>query len=637
MAVSSLAVFPADPREHEIRLLVDLVRLSRVTLLYGDAESEQSELLLSNVIPLLQAAPRAPKTEVALYFDTWGHSPLAALHRRIEESVEDVRGRRDVAPAPVVGTLAAHLAALQRELDVTFFIVFDRFDVLLRRSEDDAERKAFEDQFIEAVNDPALRANFLLSLDEAAAPLIDRLRERIPGLGDARVRMPAADPTTRSPKPVRVPRSDARSTGALIGSGPASTRAEMREPPSVTPEIPSEVSAPALDVSQNAPNPAPPMPVFLGSVADAPSAAPPESLAERVARMRAEYAEKTPASEAGATHPTSVEIAAAVSHAADAPEAPARPTEPHVHAPERFESAEAKLGSPEPLVLRAERRIDKPESSAPETTPSTIDHRAPGTEKAAYAATPHVPPAVTLSRRDARLPRGAWIAVAVVVIALSYLMVLEFWPAGERARVTMQPAAPQQPTAEQSAQAAEAVAAQGNIPALPGDETPLRSEDDYYSAQGSYPDTSNAARAGERLTPTPTPAPPAAPAARPSARVTPAKKAAAPVTAPTAASGPLLYIHVRSENQRARVEHLIGPLARRGIRVTGIKVVRSGPAVTDLRYFRSGEREEALKVALALRDVGVSTQRLKRISGLEGRATRRQYELWLPATAADYR
>ena len=75
---------------------------------------------------------------------------------------------------------------------------------------------------------------------------------------------------------------------------------------------------------------------------------------------------------------------------------------------------------------------------------------------------------------------------------------------------------------------------------------------------------------------------------------------------------------------------MIQPLAKRGIRVTGIKLVKFGPSVPDLRYFRSAERDEAVKVALALRDLGVPAQRLHQVSGLEGRATPRQFELWLP-------
>ena len=93
----------------------------------------------------------------------------------------------------------------------------------------------------------------------------------------------------------------------------------------------------------------------------------------------------------------------------------------------------------------------------------------------------------------------------------------------------------------------------------------------------------------------------------------------------------MLYIHVRSEAQRASAERMIAPLASRGIRVTGIKVVSFGPAAPDLRYFRSAERGEAIKVARALRDVGVPAQRLHQVNGYEGRATQRQFELWLPA------
>jgi len=65
-------------------------------------------------------------------------------------------------------------------------------------------------------------------------------------------------------------------------------------------------------------------------------------------------------------------------------------------------------------------------------------------------------------------------------------------------------------------------------------------------------------------------------------------------SAQAAFAGPFLYIHVRNEEQRAQAERLIEPLAKRGVRVTGIKLVRFGPSVTDLRYFRADERNEAV-------------------------------------------
>ncbi|HEY0339044.1 MAG TPA: hypothetical protein VGC70_16995, partial [Burkholderiales bacterium] len=102
-----------------------------------------------------------------------------------------------------------------------------------------------------------------------------------------------------------------------------------------------------------------------------------------------------------------------------------------------------------------------------------------------------------------------------------------------------------------------------------------------------------------------------------------------PPAAASEPAAPLLYIHVRSQAQRADAERMIEPLARHGIRVSGIKVVSVGPPVSDLRYFRSADRAEALRVNHALDVVGTPAQRLKYVAAA-GEAPQRQYELWLP-------
>jgi hypothetical protein len=90
-----------------------------------------------------------------------------------------------------------------------------------------------------------------------------------------------------------------------------------------------------------------------------------------------------------------------------------------------------------------------------------------------------------------------------------------------------------------------------------------------------------------------------------------------------------LFIHVRSAAQRAQAERLVKPLAAQGIRVTGIRLIDTGPAATDLRYFYRGDAQNTAQVVRVLRKLGLSTVRVKHISGLEARATPRQYELWL--------
>ena len=86
---------------------------------------------------------------------------------------------------------------------------------------------------------------------------------------------------------------------------------------------------------------------------------------------------------------------------------------------------------------------------------------------------------------------------------------------------------------------------------------------------------------------------------------------------------------MRNAAQRAKAERLVKPLAAQGIRVSGIKLIDTGPAATDLRYFYSGDAQNTAQVVRVLRKLGLSAVQVKHIAGHESRATPRQYELWL--------
>jgi hypothetical protein len=92
---------------------------------------------------------------------------------------------------------------------------------------------------------------------------------------------------------------------------------------------------------------------------------------------------------------------------------------------------------------------------------------------------------------------------------------------------------------------------------------------------------------------------------------------------------PMLFIHIRSESQRAQARSVAGGLARLSIVVSGIGVDESGPTQADLRYFRGGERDEATYLARALGKLGVSGLRVRQVAGHEAAAVPRHYELWL--------
>jgi hypothetical protein len=130
----------------------------------------------------------------------------------------------------------------------------------------------------------------------------------------------------------------------------------------------------------------------------------------------------------------------------------------------------------------------------------------------------------------------------------------------------------------------------------------------------------------------PTPQPQVALDKPPSAASSSSSTVGTPAPAPTANAPPsaLLYIVVGSEAQRDYAQSLVAPLARRGIRVGGIRVVDAGPPVSDLRYFHSADRAEAAKMNRALDAIGKPAQGLRYIPGLEDRQPRSHYELWLP-------
>ena len=198
-----------------------------------------------------------------------------------------------------------------------------------------------------------------------------------------------------------------------------------------------------------------------------------------------------------------------------------------------------------------------------------------------------------------RMPRAAWAVLGLLLATSLGLLLLTIWQPRSHTADTVEitATAPNNTGKAPLPDANTNVSTQGSAVASPADDQmalPL--------IQGAVPRAESSAPAAK------TPASPAATAPR-------------PITT--------LLVHVRSDAQRKWAEQLVQPLARRGIRVTGIRVVNAGPGETDLRYFHPQEAGEAARIARALRDVGVPPPRVKRIAGYESRSTPRQYELWL--------
>ena len=193
----------------------DILRTSRLALLFGAAGSDKTALLKNGLMPLLHrratdriTAPAARETgvvvpfpdrrrrssaraskrrlELIVYFDNWTDTPLAALQACIHKAA----GKRPATPAEAPLRLSETLANLSSRLDASFIILLDRFEEFLQAPDHREDIAQFANELIEAVNQARLPANFLLALNEEARPQLARLRSRIPGFDDFSLKLP---------------------------------------------------------------------------------------------------------------------------------------------------------------------------------------------------------------------------------------------------------------------------------------------------------------------------------------------------------------------------------------------------------------------------------------------------------------
>ena len=93
---------------------------------------------------------------------------------------------------------------------------------------------------------------------------------------------------------------------------------------------------------------------------------------------------------------------------------------------------------------------------------------------------------------------------------------------------------------------------------------------------------------------------------------------------------PRVYFHIRNESQRAKAVKIASEIALHSdVGVPGVQRVDRGPLVSELRYFRRSEEQEARQISEALASLGLKLE-TKYISGYELSTSirPRHYELW---------
>ena len=256
--------------DQEARLLAELLRTSRLALLFGQAGSDKTSLLKNNLMPLLRrrsadrlgvvvaresgvvvpfpdrrsrSSGRAAKRrrEIVIYFDDWADRPLEALHARLQLACavqpED--------PPEPRARLADTLGLLSGRVDANFIILLDRSEQLVTEAarSDIAE---FTDELVDAINQARVPANFLIALDEAARPRLTDLRRRIPGFDDFSLKLGRSPPAKGA---------------AVAEKQTASEPIAIRPPERPEETILEEPAAPAEAVPAPAANPAQTQPI----------------------------------------------------------------------------------------------------------------------------------------------------------------------------------------------------------------------------------------------------------------------------------------------------------------------------------------------------------------------------------------
>ncbi len=256
--------------EHEARLLVELLRSSRLSLLYGEAGADKTALLRSGLMPLLSrrtsdtlvpAAVRASasgvvvpfpdrrrrlsgrvakgRREIVVYFDEWTDTPLASL-RDVLYRATGTGAADQLAPSMRLGEI---LEDLSTRLDARFIVLLDRFENLLEPPSPGFG--AFSNELAEAVRSAELPASFLIAVSAEARPRLTSLQARIPGFDDFSLRL--APP--RDFKPLAAPRivksaSPTPSDAAIETDAPPVLTEALATPPSARLPHPASVFAP---------------------------------------------------------------------------------------------------------------------------------------------------------------------------------------------------------------------------------------------------------------------------------------------------------------------------------------------------------------------------------------------------------
>ena len=178
---ASLPIPDLEDLTRERELVAEMLRRSRLTLLYGEAHCGKTTLLRS--------VCSQEGADIAVLFDSWYRPLLPRLRDWMHAALCARLGRETVGPPPESCLFTENVRVWRARLGVRFLVVFDQFEHFLIQSPTDEGVNAFAEEFIRAASSPVDGVHFLLSLREEEKFRLVRFQRSIPGLYDSWIRL----------------------------------------------------------------------------------------------------------------------------------------------------------------------------------------------------------------------------------------------------------------------------------------------------------------------------------------------------------------------------------------------------------------------------------------------------------------
>ena len=173
-------------RDAERKRIIGNLRAARLTLLYAESGVGKSSLLRAGVVPRIRELGERTRAEnraaryVPVVFSSWGTDPKAALIDAIADAIAPFVS---AGPALPRGGLDEAIAAAATKTGATLLIILDQFEEFFLYRSRAGHDETFADQLARCINDPDLRANFLISIrEDAYAGIGELLKARVPNV-----------------------------------------------------------------------------------------------------------------------------------------------------------------------------------------------------------------------------------------------------------------------------------------------------------------------------------------------------------------------------------------------------------------------------------------------------------------------